>query len=64
MTRNHRHRSNLVPAFAIILGVYPYSMFHMMDGSINDLVQSLNAGYENVLQASEAAQAAAQAAMQ
>lgn len=46
-------------AFAIIMGVYPYSMFHMMDSSIADLVQSLQIGYENVASAAEAATAAA-----
>ncbi|MAG92615.1 MAG: NADH-quinone oxidoreductase subunit M [Planctomycetaceae bacterium] len=42
--------------FAIVLGVYPALMFDMMNGSMELLVESLDAGYQNFI-ASEAAAA-------
>ena len=38
-------------AFAVLLGVYPDSMFHMMDATMTQLVESLQIGFENAVDA-------------
>ncbi len=47
-------------AFAILLGVYPNFMLNVMHGSMDHLVTSLDAGYQNAVHAVGTAQAMSQ----